>query len=132
MFHTIALNICSCVYCVLMFSLSLLVFEFLVVPIMSPTCQYSVVTIILVFCVVCAHVYTSIPGSRIPSGLSHDINMRDVTLALCVIVLSLSILALGFLAKRLMTLTRGISPLCSVPLYFHCQSCLHDPQRIFS
>ena len=48
-------------------------------------------------CVVCTHVYTGIPGSRVPSGLCHDINMRDITLVLCVTTFSLSILALGFL-----------------------------------
>ena len=90
------------------------------------------VIIILVLCVVCTHVYTSIPGSMVPNSLLHDINTRGVTPAKCVISLSLSILVLGFPAKWLMTLTRGILSLCSVSLNFHCQSRLHDPSEFYS
>ena len=141
--HIIAPIMCSRVLCVMIFLLAFLALELLlchiIALIMRSHAWYVtmlplvlLVIIILVLCVVCTHVYTSIPGSRVPNSLSHDINTRGATPAKCVISLSLSILALGFPAKRLMILTRGISPLCSVSLNFHCQSRLHDPSEFYS
>ena len=106
---------CSLVWCVITFSLALLAFG---VPRGSHhSTHMSVFRGVFYTCVVCHHVCTGIPGSRVPSGLCHYTNTRNVTPVLCVATFSLSSLALGFLMFVPYTNTRNVAPVLCVPTF---------------